>query len=121
MGSFGFLKINSFSPESSSTKSTVILVTSSRLIGETMISIPSELMSGSFSIYKDDVLLAENVDYTETYNGTHYMFSLTYQQSTHAIEIFSTTVIPELTSIALLLTFIISTIAVITVNRRKKR
>ena len=85
------------------------------------ITIPSELMSGSFSIYKDDVLLAENVDYTETYNGTHYMFSLTYQQSTHAIEIFSTTVIPELTSIALLLTFIISTIAVITVNRRKKR
>jgi hypothetical protein len=85
------------------------------------VTIPSELMSGTFSIYKDDVLLAENVDYTQTYNGTHYSFSLTYQQSTHTIEIVSTTVIPELTSLALLLTFIIATITVITVNRRKKR
>jgi hypothetical protein len=85
------------------------------------ITIPSELMSGTFSIYKDDVPLAENVDYTKTYNGTHYSFSLTYLQSTHTIEIVSTTVIPELTSLALLLTFIIATMAVITVNRRRKR
>lgn len=85
------------------------------------VTVPSELMSGTFSIYKDDVLLAENVDYTETYNGTHYSFSLTYLQSTHTIEIVSTTVIPELTSLALLLTFIIATMAVITVNRRRKR
>jgi hypothetical protein len=42
------------------------------------ITIPAELMSGDFSIYKDDALLARNVDYTETYNGTHYMFSITY-------------------------------------------
>ena len=84
------------------------------------VTIPSELMSGTFSIYKDDVLLAESLDYTQTYNGTHYSFSLTYQQSTHTIEIFSTTVIPELTSLALLLTFIIATIAVIIANRRKK-
>jgi hypothetical protein len=85
------------------------------------ITIPSELMSGTFSIYKDDMLLAENLDYTQTYNSTHYSFSLTYQQSTHTIEIVSTTVIPELTSLTLLLTFIIATIAVIIANRRKKR
>ena len=84
------------------------------------ITIPSEFMSGTFSIFKDDVPLVENMDYIKTFNGTHYTFSLTYDHSSHTIEIFSTTVIPELTSIALLLTFIIATITTIIVNRRKK-
>lgn len=84
------------------------------------ITIPSELMSGTFSLYKDDVPLVEILDYIQTFNGTHYTFSLTYEHSTHTIEIFSTTVIPELTSIALLLTFIIATITIIVVNKQKK-
>jgi hypothetical protein len=84
------------------------------------IAIPSELMSGTFSLFKDDVPLVENIDYIQSFNDTHYTFSLTYEHSTHTIEIFSTTVIPELTSIALLLTFIIATITMIVVNRKKK-
>ncbi len=83
------------------------------------VTIPSELMSGTFSIYKDDMLLIENLDYTQAFNGTHYHFSITYEHSTHIIEIVSTTVIPELTSLALLLTFIIATITMFIVNRRK--
>ena len=84
------------------------------------ITIPSELMSGTFSLFKDDVPLVENMDYIQSFNGTHYTFSLTYEHSTHTIEIFSTRVIPELTSIALLLTFIIATLTMIVVNRRKR-
>jgi hypothetical protein len=75
-------------------------------------------MSGTFSIYKDDILLIENIDYTHTFNGTHHLFSIEYEHSTHIIEIFSTTVIPELASIVMLSTFIIATIA-ITIYRKK--
>ncbi len=85
------------------------------------ITIPDDLMSGDFSIYIDDTLLVENMDYTETYNSTHYNFSLTYGNRTHVIEIFSTTVIPELTSIMLLSTFIIATLVVIILKEPKKK
>jgi hypothetical protein len=93
------------------------------LAGFLNITIPDELMSGDFSIYKDDILLIENIDYTETYNGTHYYFSLTYGNRTHKIEIFSTTVIPELTSLIMLTTLIIATIAVTVYGKKtsKKR
>jgi hypothetical protein len=85
------------------------------------ITIPSELMSGTFSLYKDDLPLVETMDYIQTFNGTHYTFSLTYEHSTHMIEIVSTIVIPELRSIPLLLTFIIATITIIIVVNRRKR
>ena len=89
-------------------------------IGFCDITIPSELMSGTFSLYKDDVPLVEDLDYIQSFNGTHYTFSLTYEHNTHTIEIFSTTVIPELTSIVLMLTFIIVTLTIIVVNRKKR-
>jgi len=89
-------------------------------IGFCDITIPSELMSGTFSLYKDDVPLVEDMDYIQSFNGTHYTFSLTYEHNTHTIEIFSTTVIPELTSIVLMLTFIIVTLTMIVVNRKKR-
>ena len=76
------------------------------------VTIPAELMSGTFSIYKDDVPLVENLDYTKTTNGTHYQFIITYDHSIHLIEIFSTTVIPELTSLMLLATFMTVTAVV---------
>ena len=41
-----------------------------------IITIPAELMSGTFSILKDSVPLVENLDYTQTFNGTHYTFSM---------------------------------------------
>jgi hypothetical protein len=59
------------------------------------ITVPAELMSGDFSLYMDDVLLVEDVDYTEVYNGTHYAFSISYVHSSHIVEIISTNVVPD--------------------------
>jgi Tol biopolymer transport system component len=90
--------------------------------GSCNITIPSELMSGNFSIYKDDVPLVENVDYTKSFDGTHYSFNLTYEHTlqSNSIVIFSTTVIPELTSIMLIATLILSTTFIAIVTRKKK-
>jgi RecJ-like exonuclease len=62
------------------------------------IAFPLELMSGDFSIYIDDITLVKNVDYTETSNGTHYLFSISYEHSTHTIDVISTEAIPEFPS-----------------------
>ncbi len=84
------------------------------------ITIPTELLSGDFTIYRDDALLVKNVDYTETYNGTHCLFSITYEHNTHMIDIIATNVIPEFHSwIILPLVLLASVIA--TVYRKKPR
>ena len=59
------------------------------------ITVPAELMSGDFTLYLDDALLVEGVDYTQSYNGTHYLFSVTYAHSSHVIELVSTEVVPD--------------------------
>jgi hypothetical protein len=61
------------------------------------------------------------VDYTQTFNGTHYMFTLTYDHSTHLIEIFSTTVIPELTSLIMLATFVTATAFVLVYGKKHSK
>ena len=69
------------------------------------ITIPAELMSGTFTLYKDDTQLVEDADYTETYNETHYIFKIFYNHSIHTIKIVSTQAIPELpTNLVTLLT-----------------
>jgi len=85
------------------------------------VTIPSELMSGDFSIYKDDTLLIKNVDYTGTYNGTHYLFSITYEHSTHTIEIAATTVIPEFSSLIMLSLLSLATLTTIISKKKFKR
>lgn len=85
------------------------------------VTIPSELMSGDFSIYKDDTLLIKNVDYTGTYNGTHYLFSVTYEHSTHTIEILATTVIPEFSSLIMLSILSLATLTIIIFKKKFKR
>ena len=57
------------------------------------VSIPSNLMWGDFSLYMDDIELVEGVDYTETYNGTHYLFNISYLHSSHILELVSTEVV----------------------------
>ena len=59
------------------------------------ITVPAELMSGDFSLYLDDLALVEGVNYTESFNGTHYVFSVTYANSSHVIDFFSTAVVPD--------------------------
>jgi parallel beta-helix repeat protein len=51
------------------------------------ITVPAGLMSGNFTLYLDDVELVEGVDYIESFNGTHYLFSVTYVHSTHEIKL----------------------------------
>jgi parallel beta-helix repeat protein len=62
------------------------------------ITVPSELMSGTFTLYLDDAVLIENVDYVKSSNGTHYMFSVTYTHSNHLIDLVSTEVVPDFAS-----------------------
>jgi hypothetical protein len=62
------------------------------------ISVPSDLVWGTFSLNMDGYPLAEGNDYTQTHNGTHYIFHVSYIHSTHTIEIVSSDVtssIPE--------------------------
>jgi parallel beta-helix repeat protein len=62
------------------------------------ITVPAELMSGTFTLYLDDAVLIENVDYVKSSNGTHYMFSVTYTHSNHLIDLVSTEVVPDFAS-----------------------
>jgi parallel beta-helix repeat protein len=59
------------------------------------ITVPVELMSGDFTLYLDDAVLIEGVDYVKSSNATHYMFSVTYTHSSHTIELVSTEVVPD--------------------------
>jgi len=85
------------------------------------ITIPSDLLWGEFSLYMDGSLLTRNVDYVETFNGTHYTFQIAYQHSTHNIEITSTEVIPEFPSFLILPLFMIATLLALTAYRGKRR
>jgi len=65
------------------------------------VTFPQELIWGDFSIYLDEILLVEDFDYTRTFNGTHNIFHITYNHSSHLIEIVGTESIPEFSSIIL--------------------
>jgi hypothetical protein len=84
------------------------------------ITIPTELMWGTFSIYIYNTPLIKNVDYTETFNATHYLCSITYEHSTHIIEIFATNVIPEFPSFLVLPLFTITLLLAVMISRRKR-
>ena len=72
------------------------------------ITIPSDLMFGTFSLYKNDELLIKDVDYTENFNTTHYIFQIFYNHSAHTIKIVSSQIIPDLPTNLLTLLIIIS-------------
>jgi hypothetical protein len=67
----------------------------------------------------DGFLLTRNVDYHETFNGTHYIFQIAYQHSTHKIEITSTEVLPEFPLFLILPLLIILTLLAVIVHKRK--
>jgi len=85
------------------------------------VTVPSELMSGEFAIYIDAILLIENVDYTESYNGTHHLFSITYEPAAHMIEITATTVIPEFSSLITLTLLGTATLTTLIAKKKLKR
>jgi hypothetical protein len=78
------------------------------------VTIPNSLMYGTFSVFMDDVLLVKDVDYLESYNGTHYLFQIFYNHSIHTISIISSEVIQEFTSwIILTILLVVSLLGVI--------
>jgi hypothetical protein len=83
------------------------------------ISIPEELLWGEFSIFMDGSLLIKDVDYTQTHNGTHYTFYISYSHSTHTINITGTEVIPEFPSPIFSLFFVTATLLAVILHRRK--
>jgi len=85
------------------------------------ITIPDDLLWGDFAVYMDDSLLEEGVDYVKTYNGTHYAFHITYNHSTHTIDIRGTGVIPEFqTWGSMLLMLIVLTVSIVIYKRKPK-
>jgi len=75
--------------------------------------IPAALMSGDFSLFMDDVQLATNTGYIQTYNGTHYTFSMSHAIGIHSVEIFGTNVVPEYpaTAVFMILVMLASALA----------
>jgi len=81
-------------------------------LGSCNASFPSAMLDGPFTVKLDGSVLTQNVGYTQTFNGTHYLFQISYTHSTHKIEIIGTTVIPEFPTIVcilLLLTLLTTT------------
>ena len=83
------------------------------------VSIPSDLMWGDFLLSMDDIPLTIDVDYTEIFNSTHYMFSIFYDHSVHTLRIVSFEVIPDLPSSLLMVLAIVVLSAGALVFRKK--
>ena len=82
------------------------------------VTIPEDLLRGEFSVYVDGFSLVEDEDYTQTYNGTHYIFYITYTHTTHVIEIRGTDVIPEFPSWIILAIFVTAALFVIIIEKK---
>jgi len=85
------------------------------------VTIPDDLLWGSFSLNLDGFPLVDDVDYTQTNNSTHYNFHITYSASVHMIEIVGSDAIPEFPSWIILPTFMVATLAAAIIYRKKLR
>ena len=77
-----------------------------------------DLLWGEFSVYVDGFSLVEDEDYTQTYNGTHYIFYITHTHTTHVIEIRGTDVIPEFPSWVLLSIMLVATFVIVIYKKK---
>jgi parallel beta-helix repeat protein len=83
------------------------------------VSIPQNLLWGDFSLLINGFPLVEGVNYTKTYNDTHYTFYITYTHSKHIIEIMGTAAIPEFPSAIIPpLLMVLSMVAVVFARRK---
>jgi len=80
--------------------------------------IPEGLLAGDFPVYLNGTLLVEGADYTRTHNSTHNIIYITYDHSSHIIEIRGTYAIPEYSSWLLPTTLLIG-ILVIVIYKKK--
>jgi len=88
-------------------------------VGFCQIAVPDNLLWGSFTLIMDDFALAEGTDYTQSSNGTHQIFDISYVHSNHSIEITGTQTIPEFSTVALVGLFLILSIVAVTGYRKR--
>ena len=88
-------------------------------IGYCNITIPCDLLGGPYTVIFDNSMILK--DYNAPTNGTHAFIYITYNHSSHTIEIIGTTVIPEYPSPTIPPIFmLISLIATILLKRNRK-
>jgi hypothetical protein len=83
------------------------------------VAVPSSLLWGTFTLSMDDYPLVEGTEYTQTYNGTHYLFHISYIHSTHTIEIVGSDAIPEFPVFLIVPMFMAATVMVVVIYRRR--
>ena len=83
--------------------------------------VPGNLLWGTFSLSMDGYALVEGDDYSQTYNGTHYTFHISYIHSTHTIEIVASEGIPEFPAWMILPLFITATLLAVILYRKRLR
>lgn len=80
--------------------------------------VPDGLVWGTFSLKMDEYPLVEGVDYTQTHNGTHYAFHISYIHSTHTIEIVGSDAISEFPAFLIMPLFMATTLLAVIVYRK---
>lgn len=83
--------------------------------------VPGNLLWGTFSLRMDGYALVEGDDYSQTYNGTHYTFHISYIHSTHTIEIIGSEGIPEFPAWMILPLFMTATLLAVILYRKRLR
>ena len=88
-------------------------------LGSCQIAVPENLLWGSYTLTMDDYPLVEGDDYTQTSNGTHQIFDISYVHSTHTIKITGTETIPEFSTVLFVALFCISSIIAVAVYKKR--
>ena len=83
--------------------------------------VPDSLLWGTFSLSMDGYSLVEGDDYSQTYNGTHYTFHISYIHSTHTIEIVGSDAIPEFPAFMIMPLFMTATLLAVILYRKRLR
>ena len=86
------------------------------------ITIPTSLIWGELSVYKDGSLLVKNVDYTQSTDGANNILQINYSHSIHNFKMVGTEAIPEFPQTIILLAvaaiFLIVTVGLVAYRRR---
>jgi hypothetical protein len=85
------------------------------------ITVPAELMAGNFTLYLDDVLLVEGIDYAASSNATHYFFNVYYEHSIHVIKLVSTEVIPDFAGWLFLPFLLLATMSALILKKKLRK
>ena len=83
--------------------------------------VPDGLLWGTFSLSMDGYALVEGDDYSQTHNGTHYTFHISYIHSSHTIEIVGSEGIPEFPAWMILPLFMTATLLAVILYRKRLR